>query len=323
MNRQHYFNDIEERLSYLALRLEVRAAQNILDLNLHSEAFYQQLLNLTFSWNLSNINIMTRNAQGIDLVDSTGKTLAQVTATATKQKLQHSLTRNLSNYSSYRFVFISICKSAEHLRSSAFENPHGLLFRPDKDIIDLPSLLQNINALPIDRFEAVHNLVSAELKLPHDLARVEGNLIALIRLLSRENLTPPKLKSPVIPYDVEKKIRHNRLQAATSLIDEHKLHYPRLDEIYTEFDRQGSNRSQSVLGKIRAQYHETIRIQDPDDRFFQVVTSVEKLAETSQPPLQIPEEELRQCVEILVVDAFIRCKIFEKPEGGYNNAIAG
>ena len=30
---------------------------------------------------------------------------------------------------------------------------------------------------------------------------------------------------------------------------------------------------------------------------------------------EIPYEELEICVEIIVVDAFIRCKIFENPEG--------
>ncbi|WP_425540785.1 hypothetical protein [Thomasclavelia cocleata] len=32
----------------------------------------------------------------------------------------------------------------------------------------------------------------------------------------------------------------------------------------------------------------------------------------------ISEEELETCIEIIIVDAFIRCKIFEKP-GGVNS----
>ncbi|MFT7158620.1 MAG: hypothetical protein ACI8Q1_003653 [Parvicella sp.] len=34
---------------------------------------------------------------------------------------------------------------------------------------------------------------------------------------------------------------------------------------------------------------------------------------------QIPIDELELCVDILVVDAFIRCKIFQNPDG-YNYA---
>ena len=36
--------------------------------------------------------------------------------------------------------------------------------------------------------------------------------------------------------------------------------------------------------------------------------------------IEIPYDELDVCVSILVVDAFIRCKIFENPEG-YNYVI--
>jgi hypothetical protein len=35
---------------------------------------------------------------------------------------------------------------------------------------------------------------------------------------------------------------------------------------------------------------------------------------------EIPYEELEMCVDILIVDAFVRCKIFKNPEG-YNHVI--
>lgn len=35
----------------------------------------------------------------------------------------------------------------------------------------------------------------------------------------------------------------------------------------------------------------------------------------------ITEEELDMCIEIITVDAFIRCKIFEKPGGANNDFI--
>ncbi|WP_158247792.1 SMEK domain-containing protein, partial [Pseudomonas sp. FW215-T2] len=40
MNRQTYCNYVEEQLSQLAYRIEVRSKLNILDLNIHSENFY-------------------------------------------------------------------------------------------------------------------------------------------------------------------------------------------------------------------------------------------------------------------------------------------
>lgn len=45
------------------------------------------------------------------------------------------------------------------------------------------------------------------------------------------------------------------------------------------------------------------------------------LIQNSKNYLQIPYEELEMCVGMVVVDAFIRCKIFKNPEG-YNYVTA-
>ena len=56
MNRQVYFNIIEERLNLLALRIISRGKLNILDLHGHSENFYQYFLNEVFGWIVENEN---------------------------------------------------------------------------------------------------------------------------------------------------------------------------------------------------------------------------------------------------------------------------
>jgi hypothetical protein len=112
MNRQETFNFIEKKLTYLAFRLEVRGGLNILDLHLHSENFYLHLLNLLFDWKLQNHNAERNNSTGIDLVDTTNKIIVQVSATATKQKIESALSKDLSNYNHYKFKFISISKDA-------------------------------------------------------------------------------------------------------------------------------------------------------------------------------------------------------------------
>jgi len=97
MSRQQYFNFIEEQLSRLAFRIESRGGLNILDLHLHSENFYLHLFNLLFGWELQNLNVVKKNAAGIDLVDATNKIIVQVSATATKQKIESALAKDLSD----------------------------------------------------------------------------------------------------------------------------------------------------------------------------------------------------------------------------------
>ena len=56
-----------------------------------------------------------------------------------------------------------------------------------------------------------------------------------------------------------------------------------------------------------------------DHLFFEVISKVEEKILNSSNYSSIPFDELELCVNILVVDAFIRCKIFENPDK-YNYA---
>ena len=51
-----------------------------------------------------------------------------------------------------------------------------------------------------------------------------------------------------------------------------------------------------------------------------IIDNLIELIRNSKNYIEIPYDELDVCVSILVVDAFIRCKIFENPEG-YNYVI--
>ena len=52
--------------------------------------------------------------------------------------------------------------------------------------------------------------------------------------------------------------------------------------------------------------------------FFSIIDNLIELIMNSKNYVEIPYEELEMCVSILVVDTFIRCKIFKNPEG-YNH----
>jgi hypothetical protein len=148
MNRAAYYDYIELQLSTLATRLEVRAKDNILDLHIHAENFYRKFLGALFDYELTNANIETKNAPGIDLVDNNNKIVIQVSAQATKAKIENSLRRIPARYEGYRFLFISIAKDATNLRTKVYkEIPQDIKFDPALDIHDIPSLLSAINAL--------------------------------------------------------------------------------------------------------------------------------------------------------------------------------
>jgi hypothetical protein len=125
--------------------------------------------------------------------------------------------------------------------------------------------------------------------------------------------------SEINSFEIDRKISHNNLNAAKIIIDDYSVHYGRVDKIYTEFDSQGSNKSGFVLSTIRQEYAKNKGILSDDQLFFKVIINVQEKVLKSSNYTLIPFDELELCINILVVDAFIRCKIFENPEN-YNYA---
>jgi hypothetical protein len=316
VNRAKYFDFIEERLSFLATRIEIRGGLNILDLHLHSENFYLNLFNLIFNWSLINLNTCQRNIAGIDLVDESNKIVVQVSATATKQKIESSLAKEIANYKGYFFKFISISKDTKSLKNKDYLNPHELIFHPSSDIFDISDILSLIIAMDVDKQKEIYEFLKKELRNDVNPDRVESNVAAIIKILSNEDWSQDHQPFEVIPYDIEEKISYNQLSSARLLIDDYKVHYFRVDSIYCEFNKQGVNKSISVLNGIRTMYLTLGVCPSPDDCFFIVIEKVIAKIQASANYVEISEEELELCVQILVVDAFIRCKIFKNPLGG-------
>ena len=213
------------------------------------------------------------------------------------------------------FKFISISKDAGVLRRKSFANPHNLAFDPPTDIHDLASTLRYINSLSIDDLNRIATLIKKELVTAVDPIRLESNLAAIINILAKEDLNPDDSAVETIPFNIDHKIDHNKLDAARDIIDDYSAHHSRVTRIYAEYDREGNNKSLSVLTAIKRYYvvHRA-RLSD-DDLFFKIIECVVVKVQDGANFSPIPAEELELCVNILVVDAFIRCKIFKNPVG--------
>lgn len=322
MNRPNYFNVIEERLNLLALRIVSRGKLNILDYHGHSENFYQYFLNEIYGWTVANENDNKQNVEAIDLIDHTNKFIIQVSSTASKQKIESSLSKDsIKNYTGYTFKFVSIARDADDLKKDTFKNSHAINFSPSTDIIDKNSILSKIRVLHINDQERIYKFVKKELVMEIDPMKLESNLASIINTLSKEDWDKSDPVSEINSFEIERKISHNKLNAAKSIIDDYTVHYGRVDKIYTEFDSQGSNKSSSVLSTIRQEYAKAKSNLTDDQLFFEVIAKVEEKVLNSSNYTSIPFDELELCVNILVVDAFIRCKIFENPDH-YNYATA-
>jgi hypothetical protein len=154
------------------------------------------------------------------------------------------------------------------------------------------------------------------------LVKVDTNLAAIINILSKENLVNVTDSPEINHFEINRKIEFNNLNNAKGTIDLYKIYYSKLDEKYIEFDKLGVNKSLSVFSVLSNQY---IKLQNENkedsDIFYSIINNVIEIIQKSKNYVEIPYEELEMCVCIIVVDAFIRCKIFKNPEG-YNHVVA-
>lgn len=317
LNRTRYYNYIEEKLNFLAYRIEKRGKINLLDLNIHSETFFAELFNILYNYNLVNLNSIKQNVEGIDLVDTKNKVIIQVSATCTKEKIENSLNKVIYLfYQGYNFKFISISKEVSNkLRAIEFKNPYNLIFNSQEDILDSTKLLGYILGLGIDKQKVLFEFIKKELEEEINTVKVDSNLATIINVLAEEDLDLKNTKINTTTFVIEDKINYNDLNGVRELINDYKIFSVKLDQKYTEFDREGINRSTSILQIIRRQY---IKLRnekkDSEEVFYGVVENIMKIIEESSNYRVLPFEELEMCVDILVVDAFMRCKIFENPE---------
>lgn len=324
MNRDIYYSTIAERLNLLALRIRRDSSLNLQNLNIHSENFYAQLFNLIFDFKFRNLNADNQNVESIDLIDETNHILAQVSATVAKRKIEETLKKeSLSQYSNYFFIFIFISdKDAENLRKQTFSTPANISFKPERDIYDVSKLLRIILSLEdIDKMKEIYDFVCKELKPDINLKKIDSDLVKLINILSQENLDESLYPATNLPFEIQEKIDFNRLGSLNSLIKDNAIYSKKLNEKYEEFDRLGANKSRAILNVMKATYQKIEKqYNDAESLFYQIIeVIIGKVKAEMQEYNSISHEELELYVPIIVVDAFMKCKIFKNPEE-YKNA---
>jgi len=316
MNRTRYYDYIEEKLHTLAFRVGTNSKLNILHLNMHSENFYLHLLNLLYGYQLENLNKSLQNVEAIDLIDHENKVIIQVSSISAKAKIESALGKDIiKRYSSYHFMFLSISKDADSLRRKVFNNPHGVSFSPGSDILDVRSILNDVLQESVTAQKNIYEFIKDELGSHIDVVRLNSNLAMIINILAKEQWGDDGQIAEIHRFEIERKISHNQLRMAKDLIEEYSLYHGKVDTKYSEFDSQGSNKSSSVLATIKREYIKAKSAKDPDDIFFMVIGVLKDKILESANYSEIPIDELELCVDILVVDAFIRCKIMESPKG--------
>lgn len=301
-----------DRLSGLAYNVELRGLLNLLDLHVISEDFFVGLLNLVYGWNLRNANSLLQNAPGIDLVDDSNHILVQVTGSCTKKKIDHSLEEISEKYSGYHFYFVPIVLDARKQRIYEYTPPHGVLFNPKTDILDIHFIADGIKGMTdIEKVAIIAMYVRNNIR--HDTpssVQLTSGLNDIICLLAKDSLNEGDFDTA--DFEIKAKISFNNLSIyAKDIIDQYKIYYVNVQDIYKEYARQGKTKSMAVLQKLHKIYI-SLKTQASGDALFMAIEK-EIIKQIDHSNNKLTEEQLEMFVDILMVHAFIECKIFEKP----------
>ncbi len=124
-------------------------------------------------------------------------------------------------------------------------------------------------------------------------------------------------------FEINKKIEYNSVKEYKYIIEEYSKYYGKLNSLYSELEKQGSFKKEKLLKVIRNLYlrikgeivngkeNEIELIQQNADRILKNVE--DKLWELIDKN-QSNEDDIFIAIPIIVVDAFMRCKILEEPK---------
>lgn len=200
------------------------------------------------------------------------------------------------------------------MRTKTYANPNAVNFNPKVDIYDLKSILNDILSENSKDQRKLYEFIKDELGGEIDIVKLDSNLATIINILSLEKWDDSNSDDDYNSFEIDRKIQFNELEEAREVIKEFCIYYKKVDEKYTEFDLQGANKSNSVLNSIKKEYRKLKKIINKDDIFFNTIENVKNKVLTTNNLNSIPIDEIELCIDILVVDAFIRCKIFENPK---------
>jgi hypothetical protein len=157
------------------------------------------------------------------------------------------------------------------------------------------------------------------------LSKNPSLLIQAINIIADENFDDDiKIdKTEKISFEINEKILFNEIKENRSLIEEYKVFHSKINSLYKELEIQGSFKKEKLLRNIKMIYLKTkgkyiSDFNDPmqsirknaDKIMADIESELYKLAEKGNPTCS---EDITFAISIIMVDAFIRCKILEGP----------
>lgn len=316
MKNNKYFDAITERLDFFSVRVQHLGSMNLHDINIHAEYFFMHFLNELYGWSLVNQNDFASNTPGVDLRYDGGQIVIQVTSTVTCEKVQHSLNKlDATAFNGYTFKFLSIAKDADNLRNKIYTPPAGIAFDPKKDILDIKKIYSDIVGMNIDKQKAIYELTLKYMSIDTPSERRVKGLSRIIQILSDDKyLNTESQNYDKREFEIIAKIQKNKLDDLQEKILDLSLYQLDVSKVYDAFDVEGVNKSRAVLHAINSVYLHLKKTCQGQELFETIAEDIYIGLQDEANLREYNEEDIRYYIDIILADAFARCKIFKNPK---------
>jgi len=156
-----------------------------------------------------------------------------------------------------------------------------------------------------------------------------GLLDLAINAISEYDFNEPNMDLNVPQaFNPETKIAFNSIKRNRNLLREYSVFFPKINSIYDELESQGSFKKERLLRNIKLLY---IRIkgsyvENSQDEMKLIQKNADNIIEDIENQLldmidnlASAKEDVAFALPIIMVDAFMRCKILENPSERYDN----
>jgi len=223
MKREKNLKRIAELLAWIQAKIQLLNKLHFLDINISSETFFSEFLNLVFGYSFINLNQQSINNPYADLYDSTNNIYCQVTSDKKSDKIKESIKgiESLSNCNKDSKIVILLLTSKP--RYTTDFNTKKVVFDKEKDIIDTAKLIQKIDSLENEEIQKIKDYLELNLDAINDKEKTicseDETIIEIVHFLSNSDIISDEIESIVDPED---KINRRFSKYANYIKDEYK-----------------------------------------------------------------------------------------------------
>ena len=192
--QKELIEEIEKKLAFISIVIEYSNKINLYDLNIYSESFFCNLLNLIYPYNLEDLNNRKTNFPAIDLADYERKICFQITSTNTKTRVKKVLSsfEKRSFYNKFSQLYIFFLKKKKDKKE--YKGIESKDYFSTDNIMDFTDLIKQMKKLDKNQIIDIYQYIENNINKFHMLDCPQSLMDTIYRKFTKVNEIIIRLK---------------------------------------------------------------------------------------------------------------------------------